>query len=602
MADALSQDQRQGKLTTPLGENALALMQFSAIEGLSELFEIRIEAASTQGGLDFASALGKGSTITIMTQDGQKRYFHGLMTEARWAGTQEDLYLYQLVLRPWLWLLTRTSDCKIFAQKSPLDIIKQVFSDRGFSDFRDATTGSPPTLEYCVQYRETDYNFVCRLMEEYGVYYFFEHSDGKHTLVLADAKSSHQQIPGLSSLPYNPVADAGRREQQYLETWSLGRRTQSGVFVLEDYGYKKPSANLLAQSQNPGGYAHDSMEMFDYTYSYVDTEGNDLVDKGVGEKLAKYRLEAAQSLDKRRSSMGAAASLFPGGLITLERHPESGENREYLVTHCTHEFAAESYRSGGGSALGYVGNYEMTPSDRQFRAPLVTRKPEIVGYQSALVIKHEQGPEIDVDKDGRIFVQFYWDRKKKPSRRVRVAQIWAGKTRGALFTPRVGDEVLIAYEEGDPDRPIVIGSVYNATNTVPMTLPDKKVKSGILTLSSTGGGGYNMLLFDDTKGAENVKLRTQKDLKFKALHDQEIKIGNDRTDKVGNNIDQTVGNKHTINVGTEYSLTAGTKITLTVGASSITMDPATITIKAPTINVTGDALVSISAPLVKINS
>jgi type VI secretion system secreted protein VgrG len=599
MADALSQDQRQGKLTTPLGENALALMQFSAIEGLSELFEIRIEAASTEGGLDFASALGQGSTITLMTQDGQKRYFHGVMTEARWAGTQEDLYLYQFVLRPWLWLLTRTSDCRIFAQKTPIDIMKQVFSDRGFSDFRDATTGSPPTLEYCVQYRETDFNFVCRLMEEYGVYYFFEHANDKHTLVLADGKPSHQPAPGLSSVAYNPVDDAGRREMQYLETWSLGRRAQTGVYVLEDYGYKKPSANLLAQAQDPGGYAHDSMEMFDYTYSYVDTEGNDLVDQGVGNNLAKYKLEAQQSLDKRRSAMGAAASLFPGALVTLERHPESGENVEYLLTHTTHDFESETYRSGGGPGLGLVGNYEFTPSDRQFRAPAVTRKPEIVGFQSALVIKEG---EIDVDKLGRILVQFYWDRKKKPSRRVRVAQIWAGKTRGALFTPRVGDEVLIAYEEGDPDRPIVIGSVYNGTNTVPMPLPDKKTKSGILTLSSTGGGGYNMLLFDDTAGAENVKLRTQKDLKFKALNNQEINIGVDRTDKVGNNIDQTVGNKHTINVGTEYSLTAGTKITLTVGASSITMDPSSITLQAPTITVTGDALVSISAPMVKINS
>ncbi len=603
MAAALSQDERPGKLTTPLGENALALMQFSMIEGLSELFEIRIEAASTQGGLDFAAALGKGSTIMLKGQDGQKRYFHGVMTEARWAGKKDDLYIYQLVLRPWLWLLTRASDCKIFPQKTPIDTIKQVFSDRGFSDFRDATTGSPPTLEYCVQFRETDFNFVCRLMEAYGVYYFFEHSDGKHTLVLADAKSSHKPVPGLSSLAYNPVADAGRREKQYLETWSLGRRAQSGVFVLEDYGYKKPSANLLAQTENTGGYAHDSMEMFDYHYGYVDTEGKDLVDKGVGEKFTKFRVEAAQSLDKRRWSMGAAPSLFPGALITLERHPESGENREYLIAHCTHDFEAQAYRSGGGGGPGYVGNYEMTPSDRQFRAPLVTRKPEIVGYQSALVVKGQDGgPEIDVDKHGRILVQFYWDRKKKPSRRVRVAQVWAGKTRGALFTPRVGDEVLIAYEDGDPDRPIVIGSVYNGTNTVTMTLPDKKVKSGILTLSSLGGGGYNMLLFDDTKGAENVKLRTQKDLKFKALHDQEINIGNDRTDKVGNNISQKVGNKHTINVGTEYSLTAGTKITLTVGGSSITMDPTSISIELPTIKVTGDALVTISAPLVKINS
>src|SRR5271157_1114838 len=335
MANPISQDQRSDKLTTPLGPNALALASFNAIEGLSELFEIRVEAVSTQANLDFAATLGLGSTIEFATQDDQKRYFHGLMTEARWAGTQEDLYVYQFVLRPWLWFLTRTSDCRIFPNMTPLAIIKEVFSDRGFTDFRDATTGSPPTLEYCVQYRETDFNFVCRLMEAYGVYYFFEHENDKHTLVLADGKSSHKPSPDLASVPYNPVDDGGRREQQYVETWSFGRRAQSGVFVLEDYGYKKPSANLLAQSQKPGGYAHDSMEMFDYTYSYVDTEGKDLVDQAFGEKLAKYKLEAVQSLDKRRSSMGAAASLFPGGLITLERHPEGGENREYLITHCT---------------------------------------------------------------------------------------------------------------------------------------------------------------------------------------------------------------------------------------------------------------------------
>ncbi len=625
MGDSLSQDQRQGKLTTPLGANALVLASFNAIEGLSELFELRVEAVSDQANLDFSSTLGLGSTIELKTQDDKSRYFHGLMTEARWAGTQEDLYIYQLVLRPWLWFLTRTSDCRIFANMTPLAIIKQVFSDRGFSDFRDSTTGSPPTLEYCVQYRETDFNFVCRLMEEYGVYYFFEHSDGKHTLVLADGKSSHRPSPDLSSVPYNPQDDAGRREQQYLETWSFGRRAQSGVFVLEDYGYKKPSANLLAQAQNPGGYAHDSMEMFDYPYSYVDTEGNDLVDQGVGEKLAKYKVEAAQSLDKRCASMGGAASLFAGTLVNLERHPDHGQNKEYLVTHCSHSFEAQLYRSGGGAASGYAGHYEMTPSDRQFRAPPVTRKPEIVGFQSALVISGPSGDkEIEVDKLGRILVQFYWDRKKKPSRRVRVAQVWAGSNRGALFTPRVGDEVLVTYEEGDPDRPIVIGSVYNGTNTVPMTLPDKKVKSGILTLSSTGGNGYNMFLFDDTAGSEKVKLRAQKDLMFKALNDEQRDILHDQTENVGNDETINVGfpsgsgnftlnalNKVTINVGPQGSpltqlIMDTSSITLNVGPggsmSQIIMNQTSISVQSTQITVTGNATVSISAPMVDINS
>ncbi len=241
----------------------------------------------------------------------------------------------------------------------------------------------------------------------------------------------------------------------------------------------------------------------------------------------------------------------------------------------------------------------MTPSDRQFRAPLVTRKPEIPGFQSALVTGNG---EIDVDDLGRILVQFYWDRKKKPSRRVRVAQIWAGSNRGALFVPRIGDEVLIQYEEGDPDRPIVIGSVYNGTNTVPMPLPGKKTESGILTRSSTGGGGYNMLVLDDTAGSERVKVRAQKDLMFKALNDQMIEIGVDRTDKVGNNIDQTVGSNHTINVGTKYSLTAGSQIVLTVGSSSITITPSSITLQSTTIALTADAQVSISAPQTSITA
>ena len=586
MANSLSQDQRQGKLTTALGPNALTLVKLNAIEGLSEVFEFRIEAVSTEAHLDFASLLGVGATIELKTQDGKSRHFHGLMTEARWAGTYIDLYVYQFVLRPWLWFLTRTSDCRIFAQMSPIDIIKQVFSDRGFSDFRDATTGSPPTLEYCVQYRETDFNFVCRLMEEYGVYYFFEHSDGKHTLVLADAKTSHQPAPGLSSVPYNPLEESGRREEQYLESWSLGRRAQTGVFVLEDYGYKKPSANLLAQSQKPGGYAHDSMEMFDYPYSYVDTEGNDLVDPSVGDNFAKYRVEAAQSLDQRRASMGAAASLFAGALVTLERHPDDGENKEYLVTHCTHAFEDQSYRSGAGAGgLGYVGHYEMTPSDRQFRAPLVTRKPEIAGFQSALVVG-KSGEEIDVDKLGRILVQFYWDRKKKPSRRVRVAQFWAGSNRGALFVPRLGDEVIVQYEEGDPDRPIVVGSVYNGTNTVPTTLPDKKTHSGILTKSSKDSSGYHMLMFDDTAGQERVKLRSQKDLMFKALNNEQRDIVNSQTENVGQ--DETINVGFPVSPGVSpgsgnFTLNALQTITLNVGPpgmplTQIKMDQQSITL------------------------
>jgi type VI secretion system secreted protein VgrG len=579
MTNPLLQDERTGKLTTPLGDNVLALARLNADEGLHELFEFRIEAVSEQANIDFNAALGLGSTVKLTSHAGAERCFNGVMTEARWAGAQGDLYFYQIVLRPWLWFLTRTSDCRIFPNMSVTDIIKQVFTDRGFSDFRDATNSSPPTLEYCVQYRETDFNFVCRLMEEYGIYYFFEHSDGKHTLVLADGKSSHQPAPNLASVPFIPIAQGGRQEDQYVENWSRDRRAQSGKFVLNDYDYNKPPKNLLADSEKPSGYSHDSMEMYDYPGDYDD--------RGEGSTLAKIKVEAAQSLDNRRASMGAAPSLFPGALVTLQRMPIAAENQEYLVTHCSHVLDAQSYRAGvAAGGRGYSGNYELTPSDCQFRAPLVTRRPEIPGVQSALVVGKD-GEEIDVDKLGRILVQFYWDRKKKPSRRVRVAQFWAGNTRGALFTPRIGDEVLVQYEEGDPDRPIVVGSVYNGTNTVPATLPDNKTHSGILTKSSKNSSGYHMLLFDDTQGSERVKLRSQKDLMFKALNNEQRVILANQVEQVGGDETITVGDMtiQATNIGGNFTLNALQTATINVGPAGMPLTQLVMDTQSITLNV-----------------
>lgn len=602
MSGSLSQQNQIGKLKTPFGADVLVLLGMNAVDGLSELFEIRLQAASLQANLDFNSALGLASTVELVGPDGSKRYFSGLMTEAVWAGNYQDLYRYEIVLRPWLWFLTRCSDSRIFANMTALDIIKQVFSGRGFTQFQDRTTSPPPKIEYCVQYRETDFNFVSRLMEEYGIYYYFTHADGQHQLVLADSRTSHDPAPGLATVEFNALSEGGRSKAQQLETWSRGRSAQSGTYTLNDYDYRSPTNDLTAESDMPGGYAHDSLEMYVYPGGYPNASGG-AMQKSDGESLAKFRVQSVQSMDNRRTASGVAPSLFAGSLVTLQKIAEASENQEYLVTRSTHVLSGQSYRSGQGAGeeSRYSGRYEMTPSSRQFRAPAIAEKPSIPGPQSALVVGKD-GEEIDVDDLGRVLLQFYWDRKKKQSRRVRVAQIWAGSGRGALFLPRIGDEVMVAYEDGDPDRPIVVGSVYNKKNTVPMGLPDNKVKSGLLTKSSKGGAGYNMLLFDDTAGSENVKMRSQKDIWFKALHDEHYDIGNDRTDKVGNNVDQKIGNNETVNVGQSSSLTAGTQITLTVGGSSITMSSSSITLQAPTINITGDAMVSISAPMVKINS
>ena len=376
MTDPLSQDNRSGKLTTPFGKDVVVLAHLEVIEKLSTLFEFQIQAISLQPNLDFNSALGLSCTIEFQGPDGSLRYFNGLLTEANWAGRDQDVYRYHMVLRPWLWFLTRTSDCRIFANMNALDIVKQVFSDRGYTQFQDRTTSPPPTIEYCVQYRETDFNFVSRMMEEYGIYYYFTHSDGQHQLVFANSKTSHDAAPGASTLPYNPVAQGGRREIQYIEIWSRGRRAQTGKYTLNDYEYRKPPSNLLAESDKPGGYAHDSMEMYDYPGGYPNDADNSPMEKSDGELLAKVKVEAVQSLDDRRASSGIAPSLFPGSLTTLQKIPEDSENQEYLVTHCSHNIFTQAYRSGGGGGEQvYSGHYEMTPSSRQFRAPLATRKP-----------------------------------------------------------------------------------------------------------------------------------------------------------------------------------------------------------------------------------
>ena len=620
MTDSLSQQGRIGTLTTSAGDTALVLNRFEGSEGLGELFEYRIGAISEQENFDFSSLLGKNACVKILCVDGQERDFNGVMVEGRWNGVRNNLYHYQMVLRPWLSLLSRTSDCRIFPKMKAPDIIKQVFTDRGFSDFRDALTGSYPTLEYTVQYRETDLNFVCRMMEKFGIYYYFEHSKDKHELVLADSPTCHQTA--LASVPYLPMTGEVRRDQQQFDSWATYRGFQTGVYTLEDYNYETPSADMEGTDNKAGSYEHGSMELYDYAIGYPD--------KGAGTTLAKVREEAEQAKDDHRTAIGSAPSLYPGGKTTLEGHPTGSENKEYLILRCTHSYIDQTYISGGGSQTAYSGSYEMMDASRQFRSPLVTRKAVVQGPQSALVVG-QQGEEIDVDVEGRITVQFYWDRKKKPSRRVRVAQFWAGSHRGALFIPRIGDEVMIHYEDGDPDRPIVVGSVYNGTNTVPTDLPSKKTRSGILTKSSKNSSGYNMLLFDDTAGDEHIKLRAQKDLMFKALNNQEIDILGDITENVGTmtsggNFTMNAVQTMTINVGppgeplTQIIMT-NEDITLNVGpegllsqivmnatgitlsatpASQLMIQPEGITTMTPTITFMAEGPITFVSPMVTI--
>lgn len=617
----LTQDDRLGRLDTPLGHDVLCLVRFNGTEGLSELFEFSIEAVSENSGVDFNAAIGKNCSVTIRSYEDAKRIFNGVLVEAQDLGGEAGYHNYRLVLRPWVWLLSKTSDCRIFEKKTAKDIILQVFKDNGLTDFKDKTTGSCPVLDYCVQYRETDLAFVSRLMEQHGIYYFFEHENNKHWLVLADGKSSHGKIPGPGNIPVFLADRQERRDVENLFQWSAQRRLRSGKVTLSDYDYLKPDASLKGDAQGSARYSRSEMEIYDYPGRYKT--------KDDGETYAKFRLEAEQALDKRRYAKGNAISLFPGGMVDLAKHPRDAENREYLIVRASHGYTSETYYAG--MALGeasYSGDYELLASDIPYRAPMITPRPLVHGPQTAKVIpeKGNDGEEIDVDEHGRILVRFFWDRENKQSCRVRVAQVWAGSGWGGQVIPRIGQEVVVEFLEGDPDRPIVTGTVYNGKYKHPYNMPDNKTQSGLKSTSSKGQSGYNELMFEDKKDSEKIRMHAEKDHDVVIRNIETIEIGENysgggtsrkTTLKKGTdelliqNGDQKVDIKglQDIAVLKTINIEAKQKITLTVGASTITMEPSKITLNSPTITVqstaktdiSGGGAINMSAAIIKIN-
>ncbi len=582
MADNPTQDGRTGKLATPLGKDKLCLTRFEGTEAMGELFEFRIEAVSPDANIDFNQALGQNCSVHLETADNVGRDFSGVLTEARWIGTRLDLHVYSLVLRPWPWLMSLRSDCRIFSNMSPKEIIKKALGDSAFGPIVDLMSEEYPTLEYTVQYRETDLNFALRLMEKYGIYYYFKFDKGdgsspsKHSIVLADS-TTHETLPAPTSVLYLPPTAVGRRDIQQLNTWSRMQGMAAGVFQLNDYDYNKPDKDLLAHRSFPYAYDKGSF-VYDYAGGYDD--------KDFGERLTQVRLDAERH-GERCTAGGYAPSLTPG--FTIQRTSTDGDPQDenYLILRCSHWYGDQAYAAAGAAAGdsdgSYSGTFELSRSSIPYRMPLRTRRPVIIGSQPAKVVSRDN-QEIDVDKLGRVLVEFYWDAPrsggKTPSRRVRVGQFWAGAVRGVLFIPRVGDEVMVEYENGDPDRPIIVGSVYNGNNTVPTKLPDNKTHSGILTLSSPNSPeGYHMLLFEDKAGQEFVKLRSQRDLMFKALRNEQRDIGGSQTENVGGD--------ETINVGGptgggNFTLNAFQTATINVGpvgaGTQITMDASSITL------------------------
>jgi type VI secretion system secreted protein VgrG len=606
MSSTLKQDPRIAKLTTPFGDDVLVMTEFDGTEGLSELFDYRIDAiADRNRPCDFDQAIGRACSVRFKAH-GKERIFHGILTEGQCLGVEGEFCRYKLRLQPWTWLLSRTSDCRIWKNKTAPEIIEEVFRDRGFSDFK-MVKGDFPKLEYCVQFRETDLAFVTRLMEWHGIYFFFKHTSDKHEMVLVNSTTSH---PSVGSIPFIQLVDADRRDREHIYEWSSERRFRTGKVEFNDYDHEDPNKDLLSRARATVRYTRSDMEHFDHPGKYKQ--------RSDGEQYAKICLEAEQAVDKRRYGSGEALTLFPGSLADLEKHWQKQENQQYLVVRASHAFTTEAYRTvaGGEAGPAYTGSYEFLPGEVPFRAPIVTPRPYVHGSQTAKVVGKE-GEEIDVDDLGRILVQFFWDRKKTPSRRVRVAQCWSGKRWGGQFIPRIGMEVVVDFEEGDPDRPLVVGTVYNGEYKHPYDLPGQKSQSGVKSNSTLGGNGYNEFMFEDKKGSEFIRMHAEKDHNVTIKNDETTSIGHDQTETIGHDRTVTVANEDVLTVGGSQTLTVGgsqtttvtmgitttaggaitimstTMITLTVGPSSIIIDPSGVKIIAPTIALVGAGGVAI---------
>jgi type VI secretion system secreted protein VgrG len=615
--DQPTQDRRIAQLQTPLGKDVLVLVSFVATEGLSELFELNLEALSKEENINFDKAIGRSCTIKQFTHGDKIRYYDGILTATRRTGKSDDLFHYSLMLRPWFWLLGRKADCRIFLDKDVKEIISDVFRNAGFSDFEFRTTNDYQKIPYCVQYRETDLAFCSRMMEDWGIYYFFEHAENKHTLVIADSRSSHKAIADLPKVPFIQSIGVAPRAEQHVSSWASDRKLRTGKVHFNDYDYLQPKKNLKAPKESAEKYAHSNLEMYDYHHKYDE--------KDKGERHAQFRLEAEQALDHRRRIHGEAASIYPGGLVSVERHPTASENQEYLIVGARHMYSSQRYSSGsGGEGVAYAGSYDVLPSTRPYRSLPKTPKPRIYGIQTARVVgkKGQEGEEISTDEHARIWVQFHWDREPQKSCPVRVAQAWAGKQWGAIFLPRVGMEVVVDFLEGDPDRPLVTGCVYNGDNKPPYDLPASKTMTGWKSDSSRHNGGYNEFVFDDKQGHEKIRMHAERDHEVTIKNAETRTIGEVFTPPKGSPSrnttiqngddqltiqmgDQTIsiptGNQ-TTTVAMAISTTADISIILSVGPSTVSITPGAISLVSPVINLTADGAVNIMGATVNVGA
>lgn len=553
---APSQDARPFAVTSPLGPDVLLLLRMSGSETLGRLFTYELELLSTDHEIAMADVLGQHLTVRANIRNEGERFFDGIVSRFSYVGNYGQYARYQATLRPWLWFLTRTADCRIFQGDTTVDIMKKIFGEYGFSDLDLARIATPPVREYCTQYRESAFAFLSRLAEDDGIYYYFTHEEGKHKLVLADGASCHDTVPGYEEIPCSPEGSPDSPDADRFLQWYVTQELQTGVYAHTDYDFKKPKTKLETKGVIARDHTKADLEWFDFPGNYLES--------GPGETIAKTRIEEHQAGYEFGHGSGTVRGLGAGSLFALTEHPRADLNKTYLVVSAQFELSNPEYETGMGKGTAepaFTCHITAIDEQTQYRPPRLTPRPIVEGPQTATVTG--SGSDVWTDEYGRIKVHFHWDRKGPESETsscwVRVSQNWAGKNWGGMFLPHIGQEVIVSFLEGSPDSPIVTGRVYNQDNMPPLDLPAAKLKS--IIRDNYG----NQIIFDATPGDEHIQI-------YSPHHSSRLEIGRSHRWVVDGETHQWVQkDSYEGTVGLHAAAFLGGKIAVTVGGSADVM-------------------------------
>ena len=514
------------RISVRLPVEGLLFWKLAGREALSEPFTLALTVLGTDARIDRSQLLGQPVTVTVPTQTGT-RYFNGKVTRVAVSATELSgtrYAVYQLTVEPDVWPMKRDRNLRIFQGQTVPQIVKTLLGEYQVS-LEDRLSGSYRVWDYCVQYQESSFDFISRLMELEGIAYHFRHEADRHTLVLTDDAAEFKPFPGYETIPYHQTPSGGSTDEEGISQWALEDSVTPGIYSLDDYDFRKPNAWLFQARQNPSSPQPGSIDVYDWPGRFVE--------HGHGEFYARIRQERWQVEHQQIQGTATAVGVAPGNTFTLYNAPFFSDNGDYLTTAATYFFEENRYASGSDGETEHRIDFTVIPSSVVYRPAAVTAWPRTYGPQTAKVVG-PQGESIWTDKYGRVKVKFHWDRLAKgddtSSCWVRVSSAWAGQGFGGVQIPRVGDEVVIDFINGDPDRPIITGRVYNEASMPPWALPDDSTRMGFMTRSKDGNkDNASYLFFEDRPGSESVELHSEKDMKVSVENDKTVNVDGNRT-------------------------------------------------------------------------